>query len=330
MNTSPTRGGPQTIALKGSKQYRRMSLESVKKGREQKPFCALLYGTEGVGKSSWAAEAPSPIFIQAEDGLGHLDVSKFELCTSWPDILDCTDILLEGGHDFKTVVLDTTDAAERMAWDHLLATRKMDSGGFAESIEDYGYGKGYTAAIDMWRPLLVKLQKLRVSGMNVILLSHAHIKSFSNPEGANFDRYQLKMNDKLAGLLKEWSECVLFATYEVYAAPLKGEKKAKGVGAGARIIRTERRPAFDAKNRYGLPFEMPLGFSDFYAYVDGSGAKQNFNECALLATEILSAAAGTKFDARVAAGVAEASQDLSQLRTIQNWLTAKLNGVTDK
>lgn len=299
-----------------------MTLASVKKGKEQKPFCALLYGTEGVGKTSWAADAPDPIFIKCEDGTGHLDVAAFPLCQSWTDIIECLDTLLDGGHEYKTAVIDTTDAAERLAWEHLLATKKTDGGQKANSIEDYGYGKGYVAAIDLWMPVLKRLERLRANGMNVILLSHAHIKSFSNPEGQNFDRYQLKMNDKLAGLLKEWSECVLFATYEVYAQASKGEKKAKGVGSGARIMRTERRPAFDAKNRYGLPFEMPLNFADFFAYTTATAPQDGSSE---LAKEILEQASGTQFEPRVSKGVADANGDPQKLRAIQNWLSAKLS-----
>ena len=301
---------------------RRMTRAAIKRGVESGPWSVLMYGTEGVGKSTWASEAPSPIFIQGEDGLKRLNVEKYPLCESWADVHECLDDLLEGQGEYKTVVFDTTDSMERLAWAYLLSTRKTDAGHKAETIDDYGYGKGYTAAIELWLPILAKLERLMKLGMNVILVSHSQVKSFKNPEGADFDRYQLKMNDKLAGLLKEWAECVLFATTETYASALKGEKRAKGVGSGARIVRTERRPAFDAKNRFGLPFEIPLRFADFYSYV--TNAEPRNDERMELITALTEAASGTQFEARIARGIEEAKDNLPQLKAIQNWLNVKL------
>jgi hypothetical protein len=319
MITASTRIVTQAHAEAAPLKARKMTLASVKHGKQERPFTALLYGTEGVGKSTWASEAPSPIFICAEDGTSHLDVARFDLCTSWDDIIECVDVLLEGGHEYKTVVIDTIDQAEKYAWDWLLANRKTDSNKVATSIEDYGYGKGYTAAIDIWRPLIAKLERLRAErGMNIILLAHSSVKSFTNPEGSNFDRYELSMNQKLAGMLKAWPDSVLFATYEVFAHTANGERKAKGVGSGARIVRTEKRPAFDAKNRYGL--------SDFYAYA-AEGVTQQDNEGADLLAQIVEAATGTQYETKVTADAksAAAANDTKKLRAIKNWLSAKLN-----
>lgn len=302
-----------------------MTLASVTRGKQVRPFYVLLFGTEGVGKSSWAADAPDPIFIPTEEGTDHLDVARFPLCRTWTDINECVDELHAGGHGYKTVVIDTADQAECLAWDHLFATKKTEKGAVAESIGDYGFGKGYEMALDLWRVLVSKLERLRSEqGMNVVILAHTHVKNFSNPEGENFDRYELKMNQKLAGFLKSRPYAVLFATYEIYSHIKNGEKKAKGVGSGARILRTERRPAFDAKNRYGLPYEMPLSFEDFYAYAQ-NGAIEDQASPSDLAAKITAQAAGTRFEQRVAKGIADANGTDEKLRAIQNWLTAKLN-----
>jgi hypothetical protein len=315
---------PVKSDVKAQSKPRKMTLENVRRGKQLKPFSVLLYGTEGVGKSSWAADAPGVIFIPTEDGTAHLDVARFDLCASWGDIHDCVDTLLEGGHGFKSVAIDTIDVAERLAWDWLLANRKTESGRTAESIEDYGYGKGYTAAIDLWRSLVSKLERLRSEqNMNIILLAHSNVKQFTNPEGSNFDRYELSMNQKLAGMLKAWPDAVLFATYEIFANISKGEKKAKGVGSGARIMRTERRPAFDAKNRYGLPYEMPLSFSDFYEYASG-GIKSEETDLEKLAASIIDAANGTPYQKKITQSVSENKQNETKLLALKNWLSAKL------
>ena len=315
-----------TTTNKPAARQRRNTLETIKRGRYEKPFSALLYGTEGVGKSSWAADAPSPIFIPTEDGTAHLDVARFDLCKCWEDIHDCLDSLLDGGHEFKTVVIDTLDQGERLAWDWLIANRKTESGRTAETIEDYGYGKGYTAAIDLWRAVLSKLERLRsAQGMNIILLAHSNVRSFTNPEGSNFDRYELSMNAKLAGMLKGWPDSVLFATYEIFANIAKGERKAKGVGSGARVMRTERRPAFDAKNRYQLPFEMPLSFADFYEYAKGGVVASAAEDIELLIAGLVTAATGTKYEGKMRAAVEANKNDAGKLRELQNWLSSKLN-----
>ncbi len=304
-------------------QPKRFTLSSVKKGKEAKPFTVLLYGTEGIGKSTWAADAPNPIFVPTEDGTDHIDVTRFPKCKSWKDLPECLDTLLDEDHVFKTCVIDTVDAAERLTFAHVISTRKTDRGEKAESIEDFGFGKGYVMAAEAWTMLLSKLDRLRDKGMNVILLAHSHVKSFTNPEGANFDRYELKMNAKISGLLKEWPYAVLFANYEIYATTAKGEKKAKGVGTGARIVKTEKRPAFDAKNRYGLPFEMPLSFGEFFDYASGTSVSVTAQS---LREKLVALSAGTEFERATLRGIEKAGDDTQQLATALNWLTAKVNG----
>jgi hypothetical protein len=126
-----------------------------------------------------------------------------------------------------------------------------------KNIEDVGFGKGYNAALDRWRDMLSRLDTLRDRrGMNVILLAHSWIKTFRNPEGDDFDRYELKLHAKTSGLIKEWSDAVLFAAYETLTATDKS-KRTRGISTGARIVHTERRAAFDAKNRFELPAELP-------------------------------------------------------------------------
>lgn len=238
----------------------RMALTAITGGRLQRPMRVLLYGTEGVGKSSFAAAAPAPVFIGTEDGTAHLDVERFPEPHNWNDILDAIQTLTVNDHPYKTVVVDTVDWAEPLCWAHVSAEAKKDT------IEDFGYGKGYVVALTEWRKLLSRLDKLRdLRSMHVILLAHSWIKPFKNPEGDDFDRYELKLHQKASGLLKEWADAVLFANYETFAVEKSG--RIKGVSSGSRVVHTERRAAWDAKNRYGLPETIPLSWDEFTAAV---------------------------------------------------------------
>lgn len=236
----------------------RMTLGAVTRGRVEKPIRVLVYGTEGIGKSTFGADAPSPIFLASEDGTAHLDVARFPEPQSWSDALDAVRVLATEPHDYRTLVIDTLDWLEPLCWAHVCAVAKKPD------IEAFGFGKGYVAALDEWRLLLSRLDALRErTGMHVVLLAHSVVRTFKNPDAdvGDFDRYELKLNAKAGGLLKEWADAVLFAQHETCSREVNG--KTRGVSTGARLVHTERRAAFDAKNRYGLPESFPLSWADF-------------------------------------------------------------------
>lgn len=239
----------------------RMTLASIISGKIDAPCRVLLYGVEGVGKSTFGAGAPSPIFLGSEEGTGHLNVKRFPKPESWAEVLEALRTLKEDNHSFETLVVDTLDWIEPLIWREVCA---RDGKQLIEEVGG-GYGKGYTAAVDEWRKLLATLEQLQAAKrMHVVLLAHSHIKSFKNPEGDDFDRYQIKLNERAAGPLKEWADAVLFAKHETLAHKDK-QKRVRGVSTGARLIHTERTAAYDAKNRYSLPEELPLSWEDFYA-----------------------------------------------------------------
>jgi hypothetical protein len=241
-------------------QATRMSLASVTKGRLRKPKRVLLFGVEGIGKSTFGADAPDPIFLGAEDGTSELDVNRFPEPSGWADVMEAIRQLTYESHSHKTLVVDTLDWAEPMCWEWVCHR------GGKKNIEDFGYGKGYSAALDEWRVLLDKLSQLRAAkGMDIILLAHSWTKTFKNPEGEDFDRYELKLHAKAGGLIKEWCDAVLFTNYETFAVQKEG--RTRGVSSGARLIYTQRRAAWDAKNRYGLPETLPLSWVEFDAAV---------------------------------------------------------------
>lgn len=239
----------------------RMSLANVTRGKQERPVRAIVYGVEGVGKSTFAANAPSPIFLCAEDGTAHLDVARFPTPRSWPEVLEAVGVLTHEEHSFKTLVIDSLDWLEPLCWAYVCQTAGK------ANIEEFGYGKGYVLALDQWRTLLARLDLLvKTRKMNVVMVAHAAIKRVDDPQTGPFDRYRMKLHDKSADLLREWVDAVLFARHEVSTSVDKSGKT-RGRSSGARLVHTQWTAAFDAKNRYGLPDRLPLSWDIFAEHV---------------------------------------------------------------
>lgn len=225
-------------------------------GKNAKPPRILLYAPEGIGKSSFGADALNPIFIPTEDGLDELDVAKFPKATTFKDVMDYLLYLFTEKHDYKTLVIDTVDWLETLVWANTCAIHGK------ANIEDFGFGKGYNFAMDAWNDLMDKLDKLRdKKGMAILLIGHAEIRRFDSPDVEPFDRYQVKIHKTAAAKLTEWCDAVLFANYQIFTEKTDvgfNKKVIRGKGGHSRLMYTEERPAFKCKNRYGLPPEMPF------------------------------------------------------------------------
>ncbi len=247
-----------------------MSLANlIQRGPSRQPLRIVLYGVEGIGKSTFAADAPSPIFIGPEDGFGDLEVARLPAVKSWTDVTRYIAMLTNEPHDFRTAVLDTLDHMERLLQDHICSQEDV------ASLEKIPYGKGYAYMADEWGRMVASLDVLRAKrSMHILGLAHAVVKPFKNPEGADYDRYILRMNEKAAALWKEWCDVLLFANYDVAVAADPNKKKDneekklfnKGkarASVARRVIHTTRSAAFDAKNRYDLPDKLDLDFAAF-------------------------------------------------------------------
>ncbi len=242
-------------------------LNQVRTGKEPRPRRLMLYGVHGVGKSTYGAMAERSIFIQTEDGLGDIECDKFPLARSYGDVVTALGELYAEKHDYRTVVVDSLDWLERLIWAEVCRKRGV------ESIEDIGYAKGYTFALTQWREVLEGLDALRNErGMMVLLIAHAKIERFENPETEGYDRYVPRLHKLASALVQEWSDDVLFATYKVHTRKVDdsfGRTKHRGVGTGERILRTTERPAHVAKNRLNLPDEIPLDYRVYAAFARG-------------------------------------------------------------
>lgn len=225
-------------------------------GKQIKPPRILLIGVEGIGKSDFGASAYLPVFIPTEDGIDELDVARFPKAEKYEDIIIYLDYLLDNEHDRKTVVVDSADWMERLIHKKIAAERNV------KSIEDIGYQKGYTFSLDKFIPIKEKLERLRdEKGMAIIFTAHAKVKRYNSPEVEPYDRYQPKMHDLLTEYMSEWVDAVLFANYRVIINKTDvgfGKEVRRASGTGERVMYASERPAFRAKNRYGLPESMPF------------------------------------------------------------------------
>lgn len=246
----------------------RVTLAGVTKGRIAMPIRVLAYGLPGVGKSTFAADAPSPIFLCSENGTTHLDVSRLPEPASWDEAMQGLELLEHEQHDYKSVVVDTVNWLEPLAW------RKITGGKC--SIEEYqkGYGKGYVAALDLWRQFKAQIERLwSKRRMHIVLLGHAHVKVFNDPLGAPYDRYEIAMHGKAAGLLKEWCDFVLFAREESFSR-VDERGRNRGMSTGVRVVHTQWNAAYDAKCRATMPPEIPLAWSDFFDAVQANSPER--------------------------------------------------------
>ena len=248
-------------------------LSTATTGKKVVPVSCLIYGVDGIGKTTFASQAPNPIFIGTETGTMQLDVTRLPAPDNYAEFLQQVHALRLESHNYKTLVIDTLDWLEPLIWAQICSEANV------ASIELYqgGFGKGYTRALDYWRTVLRALATLQRK-MHIVTIAHALVKKFDDPEQlASYDRYLVALNEKAAMLVRQSVDVVLFANYKTKVINVReGAQGAKGKGKGTaeRVIYTETRPAFDAKNRFGLPFEMPLDWKVLGGYIKAFYAAQ--------------------------------------------------------
>lgn len=233
-------------------------LESILTGKTSRPRRLTIYGVPGIGKSTFAAGAPSPVFIQTEQGLDDIGAARFPLAKSWADVLNAL-TALTNEHGYKTVVIDSLSALEPLIWKHVCAEKGK------QNIEDFGYGKGYILVLDLWRELAKALDYLcDEKKMHVVLIGHSKVTRFNDPEGDAYDLYDMDVNKYAAQAIFRWSDEVLFANYEVLKATTGDGLRKRTIGIGGdRKLWTAERPAHKAKNRLAMPETIDMAWSEY-------------------------------------------------------------------
>lgn len=225
---------------------------NITRGKVQRPQKVVVYGPEGIGKTTFASNFPNPLFIDTEGGSAHLDVARIECRDSWNDLLET---IKEVAHQdiCKTLVLDTADWAEQLAISAICTKYKQPS------IESFGYGKGYTYVSEEIEKMLNALNEVIESGKHVVITAHAKMRKQELPdEQGAFDRWELKLTRQTAPIVKEWADAVFFLNYKTYVSQSdNGSAKASG---GKRVMYTSHHPCWDAKNRYGLEDMLDMDY----------------------------------------------------------------------
>lgn len=227
---------------------------NISNGIIARPQKVVIYGAEGVGKTTLAAAFPNPLFIDTEGGTSHMDVRRISKPQSWDEFIAVLNEVATTSGLCETLVIDTADWAEQMAVTHLLTKYKK------AGIEEFGYGKGYVYLSEEFSRMLAALDKCIASGIHVVVTAHAKMRKFEQPdEMGAYDRWEMKLSKNSAPLLKEWADLLLFCNYQTFVVTT--ENKAQKAQGGKRVMYTSHHPCWDAKNRASLPDVLDLDYS---------------------------------------------------------------------
>jgi hypothetical protein len=221
-------------------------------GKVKKPYKICFYGDSNIGKSTIASQAEAPIFLDLEDGVANIGPRRSSHIKTFEEFISWFDFTLEQ-KDCKTIVIDSLDYLE------VLLHKKVCRDNAQKSIESFGYGKGYSIALEYWSRMLQKFDTATEAGKNLICTAHAHVKSFSPPDGDAFDRYTIKIHQKSVDLIVAKFDAVFLCQIETILVDDKNkDDRQRAVATKKRIMRTQPSPAWVAKNRFGLPEKIDL------------------------------------------------------------------------
>lgn len=236
---------------------------NITKGKIDRAQKTVIYGPEGIGKSSLAAHFPDPVIIDTEGGTAHMDIRRIDKPQTWEEMLQIVKEVAATPGICKTLVIDTADWAEQLVTTFLCTKYKQNS------IESFGYGKGYTYLAEEFARLLSSCDLCIKSGIHVVITAHAKMRKFEQPdEMGAYDRWEMKLSKQVAPLLKEWCDYLFFCNYQTFVVTSENNTaKAQG---GKRVIYTSHHPAWDAKTREALPEVLDLDYRNIAKLYEGS------------------------------------------------------------
>ena len=244
----------------------------ITRGKIKKAKKAVIYGPEGIGKSTFASKFPEPVFIDTEGSTNDMDVARLPRPTSWTMLMEEIDYIKKTPGVCKTLVIDTIDWAEQLCVEHVCAKHNKSG------IEDFGYGNGYVYTKEEFGRFLNRLTDVIEAGINVVLTAHAQLRKFEQPdEMGAYDRWELKLGKKTQSqtspLVKEWADMLLFCNYKTHTVAVDDKGKKHKAQGGRRVMYTAHHPCWDAKNRYGLPEECELDYKIIQSIVESKEGK---------------------------------------------------------
>lgn len=238
----------------------------ISNGRIARAQKVVLYGSEGIGKSTLAAMFPNPLFIDTEGGTAHMDVRRIAKPGTWVELMDILNEVSMTPDICGSLVIDTADWAEQLAVSHVCTKYKK------AGLEDFGYGKGHTYLAEEFTPFFRALDRIIAAGIHVVVTAHAKMRKFEQPdEMGAYDRWEMKLSKQVAPLFKEWCDMLLFLNYQTYVVTT--ENKSTKAQGGKRVIYTSHHPCWDAKNRHGLPEVLDLDYENIAHIFEKGEAK---------------------------------------------------------
>lgn len=241
---------------------------TIQTGTTERPPRVLLLGVPKIGKSTFACQWPKPIVIPmaGEEGIDDLDVPHYNTCQTYDQVIECLVDLTNRRGEYQTVVIDSLSALEPLIWE------KVCQEGKKANIEDFGYGKGYTFALDRWAKIRAGLDVLRGQGVASILIGHVKVKTFNDPLCDPYDNYLLDIHSAALAGIERWCDCVWFANRKVAVRKIADPKRTDKVEAvhavdlseGKPVLLTQKRAAHPGGGRgaWGhLSYELPLNFA---------------------------------------------------------------------
>lgn len=241
----------------------------ITRGRIPGAKKVVVYGPEGIGKSTFASRFPEPLFIDTEGSTKELDVARTPTPTSWTMLKEQIRYVIDHPDICKTLVVDTIDWAEQMCVEDICASHQK------KGIEDFGYGNGYVYVREEFGRFLNLLGEVVGKGVHVVLTAHAQMRKFEQPdELGSYDRWEMKLGKKTSSqtspLVKEWADMLLFANYKTHAVAVDKDGKKHKAQGGRRVMYTQHHPCWDAKNRYGLPEEADFDYQVIVGIIEPS------------------------------------------------------------
>lgn len=274
---------------------------SIREANSSRPLRVMIYGLEGVGKSTFGAKADKPIFITPEGGVDQLrdaddkPSKEFSGVKSWGDLKDAIAYLMKENHSFKTVVLDSADWIEKLCHGHILANPTKP--GKSIITVDGGYNAGYRRSEEMHRELIGSLSDLRdKKDMNIVITAHAHVKAVKDPSMIDdYDGHEIKCHEMVSSLWREWVDALLYVRFNTYIKESEDGKKSRAMGDGKRTVYTVKTPTIQAKNRYGLPAQIEFTEA-FWPYLKTWVSKKNQSELNQISFDEIKEAVGEMYN----------------------------------
>ena len=235
-----------------------IDLRKITRGREKRPIKVAIYSSPALGKTTFACSAPNAFVLDTDKGSHPYDVAQRVVPESWAEAKEWLEAVEKGSIKCDSLVVDSLTQFEAMAMQELFGLEGIASFGG-------GWGKGDKTLMAHWRVVMAQIERIWRGGKNVILTCHVKVKSYTDPMLANpYDRFQIALQEDVAGMVNQWSDYVLFLREDVVLQ--NGQSgNARAVSPGTRSIYTKRTPAYDAKARgiSGFPERLPLSWDAF-------------------------------------------------------------------